>query len=58
MPRELECELCGATFTCQTGAFGCWCEKIKLTPEATAELERKAKDCVCPTCLTKFSTKS
>src|SRR3989304_8814884 len=58
LSRQLRCELCGSTPPCGMGTPECWCSNIALSPEASASLRNRAKDCVCPECLTKFASKT
>lgn len=53
--RELLCERCGQRFTCEASLAGCWCEEIKLSKAASAELRRRYGDCLCRPCLESFA---
>ncbi|MGD0176028.1 MAG: cysteine-rich CWC family protein [Candidatus Bathyarchaeia archaeon] len=55
MPRTLQCEICGVVFPCGMGGAGCWCTDLSLSEAALAKLKTQAKDCVCPSCLSKFA---
>jgi Cysteine-rich CWC/Family of unknown function (DUF5522) len=51
--REKSCPRCGAGFQCCGGA--CWCENVRLSAAALAQLERGYDGCLCPACLAEFS---
>jgi hypothetical protein len=48
---QKKCEACGETFACGAPEAGCWCEAVKLTSEAAAQLRARHADCLCPRCL-------
>ncbi len=50
-PNQKICEKCGAKFDCYSALGPCWCEDVKLKPEALANLRAQYNDCLCPTCL-------
>ena len=57
--RRLTCEACGQEFGC--GALspgGCWCAKVETTEETRAELKRRYRDCLCPSCLERASAQN
>ena len=51
---EKTCSRCGASFTCQNEARGCWCEDLTLSPETLALLRQQFDNCLCPTCLKSY----
>jgi hypothetical protein len=48
------CERCGVTFTCHPG--GCWCDGVTLSPATLERLGREYGDCLCPACLSSFTS--
>jgi hypothetical protein len=48
---QKKCGACGEMFTCGAPELGCWCEAVKLTREAAAQLRATHTDCLCPRCL-------
>jgi hypothetical protein len=50
-PKQKVCEKCGAKFDCYSPCGPCWCDDVKLKPEALAELRSRYNDCLCPNCL-------
>jgi hypothetical protein len=50
-PTQKKCEACGETFACGAPERGCWCEEVKLTSGAAAQLRARHSDCLCPRCL-------
>ncbi len=50
-PKQKVCEKCGAKFDCYSPWGPCWCEEVKLKPEALANLRARYDDCLCPNCL-------
>jgi hypothetical protein len=55
MPRVLQCEICGSTFACGIGEGECWCSNVVIGDTTLAKLREQAKDCVCPSCLSKVA---
>ncbi|HKQ54097.1 MAG TPA: cysteine-rich CWC family protein [Pyrinomonadaceae bacterium] len=49
------CEACGCEFTCGASLAGCWCEEIKLSKEARAELRARYERCLCRSCLENYA---
>ena len=48
------CPRCMARFAC--GGVGCWCNEVRLGPDALKWLERHYEDCLCPACLGEFAS--
>ena len=48
------CESCHEQFICGATVKGCWCMKMKLTPEVRQELKESFKNCLCRNCLEKY----
>jgi hypothetical protein len=48
---QKKCQACGEMFACGAPEPGCWCENVKLTSEAAAQLRARHTDCLCPRCL-------
>ena len=49
------CEACGREFTCGAELSGCWCEEIKLSDAARAELRARYERCLCRACLENYA---
>ena len=47
------CRRCGEPFECRVGER-CWCEAVRLSPEALQHLRRTFSDCLCTKCLSSF----
>jgi hypothetical protein len=48
------CPRCAAIFAC--GGVACWCNDVRLGPDALKWLERHYEDCLCPACLSEFAS--
>ena len=48
------CPRCGDGFDCQSG--NCWCDNIALRPATLKWLGRSYEGCLCPSCLSEFTT--
>jgi hypothetical protein len=45
------CEACNEQFICGAELSGCWCQEIKLSEAARAELRTRYQRCLCRACL-------
>ena len=45
------CANCGTFFSCGALESPCWCDTVKLSPAALANLRARYVDCLCPRCL-------
>ncbi len=50
--EQKSCSVCGARFGCMAAQETCWCAEVKLSSKATADLQARFSDCLCPRCLT------
>jgi Cysteine-rich CWC len=50
-PTQKKCGACGELFACGAPGPDCWCEVVKLSPAALAQLRARYADCLCPRCL-------
>jgi len=53
--KRKACEACGQPFECGASQAGCWCEEVKLSPAARAEIAARYGDCLCRKCLEIFA---
>jgi Cysteine-rich CWC len=49
------CEACGAQFVCGASGSSCWCQEIKLSEAAQAELRARYQRCLCRACLENYA---
>ena len=49
--EQKTCPVCGARFGCMAAQESCWCTRVKLSSDATADLKARFSDCLCPRCL-------
>jgi hypothetical protein len=54
-PSAKTCEKCGSMFACGASESSCWCDAVKLSAEALAQLRATYRDCLCPECLPSFA---
>ena len=49
------CEACGEQFACGATSSSCWCQEIKLSEAARAELRARYQRCLCRACLENYA---
>ncbi len=51
------CPVCGKTFECSNTNV-CWCTSFEISLENLEKLRKSFDDCLCPACLSGYSTKT
>ena len=54
-PENKKCCKCGKPFECLHNA-DCWCMNYIISPENLKKIKETFSDCLCPACLSEFST--
>ena len=55
MSSQRECSRCGIEFKCQRDEARCWCNDLILNPETLKKLRSEFEDCLCASCLGRYS---
>ncbi|HET9217715.1 MAG TPA: cysteine-rich CWC family protein [Terriglobia bacterium] len=56
--RQLNCEACGASFSCcPEPVANCWCASVTIPDSVRAALKATFTECLCPACLATYALK-